>query len=57
MITFNHGRCDEGMYPYRNQDLVDKNVDDLSNVDVLTLDQEGMEWIKYSADMDLNDFE
>ena len=57
MITSNQGRFDEGMYPYRNQDMVDKNVDDLSNVDALTLDQEEIEWIKYSADMDLNKIE
>ena len=36
---------------------IDKNIDDLSNADVLTFEQGGIEWIKYSADMDLNDFE
>ena len=56
VITSNQGRFDEGMHPYRNQDMIDKNVGDLSNVDVLTLDQGGIEWIRYSADVDLNDF-
>ncbi len=60
MITSNQGWFDEevmGMYPYRNRDMIDKSIDHLSNVDVLTFDQGGIEWIKYSADMDLNDFE
>ena len=40
--------------------MIEKNNDDLSNVDMLALDQGGIEWIKYSADIDLkvlNDFE
>ncbi len=39
--------------------MIDKNIDNVSNVDVLTLDQGlgGIEWTKYSADMDLNDDE
>ena len=34
--------------------MIDKNIDDLSNIDVLILDQGGIKWIEYSQDMDLN---
>ena len=39
--------------------MIDNHIDDVPNIDVLTLDQGGItgEWIKYFEDMDLNDSE
>ena len=54
IITSNQGKFDELVYPYRNRNMIDKHIDDLSNIDVLTLDQGGITWVNYSKDMDLN---
>ena len=54
IITSNQGKFDELVYPYRNRNMIDKHIDDLSNIDVLTLDQGGITWVNYSEDMDLN---
>ena len=57
IITSNQGKFDELVYPYRNRNMIDKHIDDLSNIDVLTLDQGGITWVNYSEDMDLNQYE
>ena len=57
IITSNQGKFDELVYPYRNRNMIDKHIDDLSNIDVLTLDQGGLTWVNYSEDMDLNQYE
>ena len=53
-MSSNQGKFDELVYLYRNQNMIDKHIDDLSNIDVLTLDQGGITWVNYSEDMDLN---
>ena len=37
--------------------MIDNHIDDVPNIDVLTLDQGGITWVNYSEDMDLNQYE
>ena len=37
--------------------MIDKHIDDLTNIEIMALDQGGIEWIKYSVDMDMNENE
>ena len=55
IITSNQGKFDRISVSLRN--MIDKHVDDLSNIDVLTRDQGGITWINYSDNMDLNQYE
>ena len=54
IVSSNQGKFDELVYLYRNQNM---HIDDLSNIDVLTLDRGDIKWIKYSEDVDLKEYE
>ena len=37
--------------------MVDKHLSELADIDVLTLDNGGYEWVNYTPEIDLNNFE
>ena len=57
VVISNQVKFDESLYQYRNRVMIDKHIDDLMEVDILTPEPGQYQWIQYNADTDLNEFE
>ncbi len=45
------------LYPYRNSEMVSQHLNDITVVDVMSLDTGNNEWIHFTPEIDLGEFE
>jgi hypothetical protein len=57
IIYSNQAKYDEELYPYRNQDMIERTLADGHNVDILSQLQEDVTWIEYNDRINLHEFE
>ncbi len=53
ILISNQVRFDENLYPYRNCEMVSQHLDDITVVDVMSLDTGNYEWIHFTPEIDL----
>ncbi len=57
ILISNQVKFDENLYPYRNSDMVWQHLHDITVVDVMSLDTGEYNWIHFTLEMDLSEFE
>ncbi len=57
VVISNQVKFDENLYPYRNRNIIEQNLSELAELDIVTRDNGDCEWIKFTPETNLNDFE
>ncbi len=57
ILISNQVSFDENLYPYRNSEMVSQHLNDITVVNVMSLNTGNYEWIHFTQEIDLGGFE
>ncbi len=57
IVILNQVKFDENLYQYRSCNMIEQNLGDIAELDVITRDHGDWKWIKFTPEINLNDFE